>query len=370
MIDGWWVVVRKGQFRPGDLCVYFLLDSFLPLSDPRFQFLSQHRRVWNGREGVRLRTFKFKGQLSQGLAMPLDRFPEIVDVLAQVDPDFVSNIDYASLLGVEKWSKPLLPTVAGEYVGPIPSFIAAYPVEFIQDLSSDQWAEQLGLEFHIAEKLDGAAMTIFCNNGDAGVCNRDGQLKESFENKLWEMVRCYGLLDCLKELGRNLALRGELIAKGLSKNRYRMVEKFRVHAVFDIDQQRYLDWKERWEVCRKLEEIFNGKTSLLRPGGVRYRWVFLESGSLGKFVSDRHFFHYFSRITDIVREADRRISDSFPLQAHLRDWGYPYHGRYFRGRHLSSWDDHVLEGWVLHRADGAFSMKVVAPSFLLRRSNR
>ncbi|MCU0728314.1 MAG: RNA ligase (ATP), partial [Planctomycetes bacterium] len=37
-IEGWWVVVKKGEFAPGDLCVYFEIDSFLPVR-PEFEFL-------------------------------------------------------------------------------------------------------------------------------------------------------------------------------------------------------------------------------------------------------------------------------------------------------------------------------------------
>jgi RNA ligase (TIGR02306 family) len=35
---GWRCVAKKGEFRVGDLCVYFEIDSFLPV-DERFAFL-------------------------------------------------------------------------------------------------------------------------------------------------------------------------------------------------------------------------------------------------------------------------------------------------------------------------------------------
>ena len=35
---GWKCVVKKGEFRKGDLCVYFEVDSFLP-ETPEFEFL-------------------------------------------------------------------------------------------------------------------------------------------------------------------------------------------------------------------------------------------------------------------------------------------------------------------------------------------
>jgi RNA ligase (TIGR02306 family) len=35
-IDGWKVVVKKGEFSVGWPCAFFELDSFLPAADPRF----------------------------------------------------------------------------------------------------------------------------------------------------------------------------------------------------------------------------------------------------------------------------------------------------------------------------------------------
>ena len=35
---GWWIVVKKGEFRPGDKVVYCEIDSLLP-ERPEFEFL-------------------------------------------------------------------------------------------------------------------------------------------------------------------------------------------------------------------------------------------------------------------------------------------------------------------------------------------
>ena len=37
-IDGWQCVVKKGEFKPGDLGMYFEIDSFLPI-EPQYEFL-------------------------------------------------------------------------------------------------------------------------------------------------------------------------------------------------------------------------------------------------------------------------------------------------------------------------------------------
>ena len=67
---GWQCVVQKGKFRTGDPCVYFEVDSFLPIR-PEFEFLrsSSYRKSDLLGEGFRLKTMKFRGEISQGLVM-------------------------------------------------------------------------------------------------------------------------------------------------------------------------------------------------------------------------------------------------------------------------------------------------------------
>ncbi|MCL2026120.1 MAG: hypothetical protein FWG92_04865, partial [Leptospirales bacterium] len=77
-VMGWQCVVKKGEFQTGDLGVYFEVDSFLPV-EPRYEFLrstSYRENVDNGK-GFRIRTVKMRGQLSQGLLIPLSNYPEL-----------------------------------------------------------------------------------------------------------------------------------------------------------------------------------------------------------------------------------------------------------------------------------------------------
>ena len=75
---GWQCVVNKGQFKPMDLAVYFEIDSFLPIRD-EFEFLrtSSYRKNDILGEGFRLKTMRFRGQISQGLLLPLGQFNEL-----------------------------------------------------------------------------------------------------------------------------------------------------------------------------------------------------------------------------------------------------------------------------------------------------
>lgn len=75
---GWQCVVNKGQFQPMDIAVYFEIDSFLPIRD-EFEFMrsSSYKKTDIMGEGFRLRTMRFRGQISQGLLLPISQFPEI-----------------------------------------------------------------------------------------------------------------------------------------------------------------------------------------------------------------------------------------------------------------------------------------------------
>lgn len=97
-ILGWKCVVTKGDFHEGDLCVYFEIDSFLPIED-RYEFLrdSCYRNNKVMGEGLKIQTFKFRGQISQGLVLPLRLFPELEGLSLE------ENLDVTELLKVRKW---------------------------------------------------------------------------------------------------------------------------------------------------------------------------------------------------------------------------------------------------------------------------
>ena|ERR1035437_3371274 len=72
---GWSVVVKKGEFKIGDKCVYIQIDSLLPIRQ-EFAFLQSggiRKMLVDGQEveGYRLKTIKLRGTLSQGIIFPL-----------------------------------------------------------------------------------------------------------------------------------------------------------------------------------------------------------------------------------------------------------------------------------------------------------
>ena len=85
---GWECVVKKSEFKAGDLVVYFEVDSLLPVK-PEYEFLrkSCYRSATASRsEGFRIKTIRLRGRISQGLCWPLPagEFAEGQDLTEQL----------------------------------------------------------------------------------------------------------------------------------------------------------------------------------------------------------------------------------------------------------------------------------------------
>ena len=95
---GWQCVVKKNEVAIGDKVVYFEIDSFLPIR-PEFEFLrgSSYRNSELLGEGFKLKTMKFRGQISQGLVLPISIFKEI-------DPNIEINTE-PQLLIAQNYNK-------------------------------------------------------------------------------------------------------------------------------------------------------------------------------------------------------------------------------------------------------------------------
>jgi RNA ligase (TIGR02306 family) len=81
-VDGWKVVAQKAMgYKVGDLVVYFEIDSFIPTEIAPFLTKdAAFPKEFNGVKGERLRTIRLKGQISQGLLMPLSAIPGYTEI--------------------------------------------------------------------------------------------------------------------------------------------------------------------------------------------------------------------------------------------------------------------------------------------------
>lgn len=253
-IDGWKVVVKKGEFQVGDLAVYFEIDSWIPKDVAPFL---NKGRTYNGVEGERLRTVKLRGQVSQGLLLPISQFAKLDPrdcnwYLADHDTDYlVDGDDITEVLGIQKYEKPLPGALVGVAKGNFPSFLRKTDQERVQNMIRDllRW-EEAGAAWEVTEKLDGSSMTCYMHEGVFGVCSRNYDLEETAENSFWNVARRDGIPGKLPD---GYALQGELIGPGVQGNKYGLERlEFFVFDVWDIKESRYLTPTDRRLFCEKL----------------------------------------------------------------------------------------------------------------------
>lgn len=295
-VRGWKCVVKKGEFKEGDVCVYFEIDSVLP-NDERFKFL---KNSWNKRmEGYRVRTIRLRGQISQGLALPLKEFPEIADkkvgtdvtedlgvrlyqppepsgsgtpkalgsfptgIIPKTDEERVENVNVVKLLqtikSVYDYDGSAYMTSAKDI--DTVEVLAAEGGETIKGGPFSNNPQVPGSVYYMSEKLDGTSLTVYRNGDHVGVCSRNRELDISDsaleggtsphstwikENKV--ILSQLSHFEQIKEayhayhFPSNFALQGELIGPGVQKNPYGLdTLTWYVFSIFDIDEQTYLE---------------------------------------------------------------------------------------------------------------------------------
>ncbi|MCL1830937.1 MAG: 2'-5' RNA ligase [Oscillospiraceae bacterium] len=249
-ILGWQCVSKKGEFRVGDSCVYFEVDSFLPI-DERYEFLrrSSYRNNDFFGEGLRIKTMTIRGEISQGLALPLSLFPEI--------PETSVGTDITESLGVKKWELPEVVGSSGVEIGDKPYGIPTTDETRLQSMTEflDAFA---GRPYYISTKMDGTSCSIYCMDGKVGVCGRNKEYAEDIEKcAMWAWVYLTGLKTKLIELGENIVLQGEFCGHGIQKNRLKLMTPnlfvFDIVRLLDSGARPKLGFKELQDYCERLE---------------------------------------------------------------------------------------------------------------------
>ena len=249
---GWQCVVNKGQFQPMDLAVYFEIDSFLPTRS-EFEFLrsSSYKKTDIMGEGFRLRTMRFRGQISQGLLLPISSFPEIVE-------DTALGTDVTELLGVRKWEIEERATTGGTVIGSLPydiphtdeTRVQAEP-ELIQQFS--------GLTYYISTKMDGSSHSIGIDENGFHVTGHNFEYKDDGSSSFYDFIKSRGYQQHMEEFARRKGLacftiQGEFCAPGIQNNRLRLTKpEWYVFTIRENGRRVGLD--RMLEICKELDML-------------------------------------------------------------------------------------------------------------------
>ncbi len=265
-ILGWEVVVRKGEFKKGDLCVFFEVDSILPPKKV-FEFLAPKYRV---------KTVKMRKQISQGIALP---FNILIDF--NYNPSIQrEGVDLTNIIGVEKYIPYQIKEkeekeIKNNYLmkfklfrnlkkyfttsNKFPSFIPKTDETRIQN-NIKILKNNLNKHFYIMEKLDGQSATFVINNKEGfnpfkkrefSVYSRNlRRFKSNKKCNWWEIAKKFNIEEKLKGYRGNIAIQGEIIGPGVQGNKYKLDSlDFYVFNVYYIDRKIYYNLSDKKHFC-------------------------------------------------------------------------------------------------------------------------
>ncbi len=246
---GWQCVVNKGQFKPMDIGVYFEIDSFLPVR-PEFEFLktSSYRKTDVMGEGFRLRTMRFRGQISQGLLLPVTSFPEIPEGAGL-------GTDVSEILGVKKWEIEERASTGGTVIGGLPMDIPHTDETRVQE-NPELISAFAGLEYYISTKMDGSSHSIGIDEEGFHVTGHNFEYKDDGTCSFYNFIKERGYREKLEAFAAwnglsLLTIQGEYCAPGIQSNRLRLLKP--EWYVFTIREDgKRVGLKRMLEICGEL----------------------------------------------------------------------------------------------------------------------
>lgn len=247
---GWQCVVNKGQFKPMDLAVYFEIDSFLPIR-PEFEFMrsSSYKNTDIMGEGFRLRTMKFRGQISQGLLLPISNFPEL-------SADIELGMNVSDLLGIKKWEIEEKATTGGTVIGTLPIDVPHTDETRVQ-AEPDLIGDFAGLEYYITTKMDGSSHSVSIDEEGFHVTGHNYEYKDDGSSSFYNLVKRDDIERKVRKYYEDnslhlLTIQGELCAPGIQRNRLKLTKPEWYVFTVRIDGNR-VNLKKMKEICEILE---------------------------------------------------------------------------------------------------------------------
>lgn len=243
---GWELIVNKGQFKAGDPCVFFEIDSILP-ERPEFEFMRPRKFKVKTMKSPRL------GVTSQGLAMSLDILPP----LDKNNNKYIvtEGCDVTELLGVVKYEPPIPIQMMGKIKGQFPTHLVPKTDEMRVQSALGTLEELKGKEVYITVKEDGTSFTAYLNNGEFGVCSRNLELKED-ETVYWKIAKQYDIENKLRKYGKNIAIQGEIVGDGINGNIMglpRNQQQLHIFNIYDIENRSYVNMYDMRNIVGELE---------------------------------------------------------------------------------------------------------------------
>lgn len=145
------------------------IDAWIPHDLAPFLSKGKEPREYQGIKGERLRSAKIRGQISQGIVLPL----HVCGFQFDANPQY--GDDVSEMLGIVKWEREIPAQLRGQAKGNFPSFLRKTDQERVQNLVREiERIRESGEPemFEVSIKLDGTSFTAYHNDGATGFCSR------------------------------------------------------------------------------------------------------------------------------------------------------------------------------------------------------
>lgn len=354
----WQCVAKKGEFQPGSFCVYFEIDSLLPKENPVFAFMEARK--------YKVKTAKFMSQyLSQGLALPISSFPEIVPMAGLDVTELLKVTKYENDAGDDeeaidqmnqnrkdygKFRKMLMKYKLGRFLvrtfignkpsGNFPSHLCSKTDETrIQNLVS-LFENSKGTACYVSEKLEGQSGTYILEKGKMFrkntfyVCSRNNNYPTKISNNFWYVADKYFIKDILEFLMKEydakvVVLQGEIVGPKVQGNIYKLedlkiyafnleitdkkgnVQKLNPQQIYDKLDEVYMKTNKLIEHCPILGEVILGET----PGYRTIEEILATAEGISKLYNTM-------REGIVIRGKDIKYSFKAVSNAYLLKRGY------------------------------------------------
>lgn len=221
------VVVDK-TFKVDDIVMYCPPGVWVPLS---LTSVCGKKKYVYGIPGVVIKAKIVCGVKSEGILLP-----------------YLETVDYTILRTFDKVIVP----VNGHIKGDLPAFCLATGSKRFDKTVIDE--TQLGHEFEITEKLEGASMTVYRHQGKFGVCSHHKELKPIPNNAYWHVAKTLNIEENMTNFGMDdLEINGELVGPQIQGNIYILSDyEFYVFSVRDLKNQCFLAPAARYDVVKQL----------------------------------------------------------------------------------------------------------------------
>ena len=247
VVDGWKVVVKKGEFAVDQLAVYFEIDSWMPTELAPFLTKGTEPREYEGVKGERLRTVKLRGQISQGLLLPLE------PTCANIESELFEGLDVSVPLNINKWERPMNAQLAGMARGNFPALVPKTDQSRIQNLTRN-FAKLQEDTWSVTEKLDGSSCTFYLDLfGEFHVCSRNLDLKQTEGNTFWQLALQLDIEGVMRRHSLSgMAIQGEMIGEGIQGNQYKTKLDFYVYDMYNTSTGEYILPIQLESACKRL----------------------------------------------------------------------------------------------------------------------